>query len=1602
MMDGICGDVGLLDLWDSCIRESWAAIIPLLLVFALSIPAFRIRLPDSFKKVFIATKSNFTPFLSLHEAEALDLDAANSAHDDDSEQRIFVAEVVPLWRTIIFALLGLTEALFWFAIGSYNLITDETSSWPGIRAFLIALVWLYTVVRPVIYPSATVSIGLFATYCMQLLAGMVQFGGAFFAHTVQGDPLPSGPTLGAYTANLVIILVLLIVTLSMPLNLPSSRVSPADIGKTVNPEYYTSLWGWATFSWVYPLIKKGRDMTLHEDDVWNMSTAIQSRPTLLKFNTIKRSTLLRRLWTENSLDISLDIILCNLGILVGYSSPYFLKQILDSIDKTDATDADRSKAYLYACLMLLGGFTKTQVTIQQMWYVRRASVRLRTTLMAAIYEKALKRRDLSGSIDKDKASPTPNHNTANPKVGQQAGADVGKIVNLMASDANRIATSAAAMYFLYGAPLQIVLGCTFLYKIMGFSAFSGFLVLAVASPFTSYLARRSLEIGKGGMIARDKRMGVLDEILKAAKFIKFFAWEDRWIQRALDAREVELGWMVKTRWNSIMFYFLWNLSPIMVSVVSFLVYVLMGNQLTIGIAFTAITLFGMLRAPLNGVPDWIVQVIHTGIAIDRIAVFLEEEEVAEQVSSLKRDLSHQQELPGPTSLGLNNATLKWNQVEDSNFIADSAGDAPDNPQFELRDISVSFPEGKLSVVTGPTASGKTALLMAILGEMTLLEGNIVMDKNPSRVDEFGLTHCISYVSQTPWLRNQSIKDNILFGYPFDKQRYEDVLECCALNPDLNVLEDGDETEIGAGGISLSGGQKARVALARAVYARTQFVLVDDPLSAVDSHTSRFLYEKLLCGPLLANRTVVLVTHHIDLVMPSAHYLVRMLDGRIDAQGTVAELRERGILDQIVHDAAAEVEQEMDTSTVATIAETLSDLKRKPPRKLVEDERREEGGVKWSIYKTYVKAFSYRIWGFLIFLVFLTQLVVVGERLWIMIWGGAYTQDTTLTSWLFTSSIYAEHHLTLGNFHTTGLAFNIRWPDPNQHPFFYVGIFALIGLVRLVINVSSVAAEYTGALRASRILFKQLLVTIVRATFRFHDTTPQGRILNRFGKDIETLDKSLASALKDVNAALAGFFTSIMTVVFIFPLFLIPASALGYVYWSLALLYLETGRDLRRMESNTRSPIFSDFGEVLQGIVTLRAFSAEKRFMDGFHKKVDMTNKMWYMYWMTNRWLLFNFDCMGSLAVYITALLSIHSVTGGAGIAGVCITSALSFTESVYWACRSWTELELSLNSVERVVEYLDVPQEPSALIESNRPPAYWPSNSTDSLIIVEDLTIKYAPDLPAVLHHVSFTLKAGERVGLVGRTGSGKSTLAMSLLRFVDPTSGCVLIDGMDISKIGLYDLRTKLTFIPQDATLFSGSLRDNLDPFSEHDDSECLDVLYRVQMMTRTPETSHETSRAESTNETLEAASTLLDVKTKISLDMPVTSGGSNFSQGQRQLISMARALLKPNSIIILDEATSSIDFETDKAIQKVIREQFGQSLLLTVAHRLQTVIDYDRLIVLDKGVVAEMGTPYDLIRKQEGIFRNMCLNSGSFQKLEGAAEEKAMNGTLQSFELL
>ncbi|KIJ35944.1 hypothetical protein M422DRAFT_782369 [Sphaerobolus stellatus SS14] len=1623
---------------DDCIQSYFQALPPFLIALTLLLYRIPLPFPKFIQRRTKWLKSLFEDFLPLSEAET---HVQAEIWDDTQESTV---QKPLLWQGRLFTTLALFETLSWLAIAGYrysisllnwfspnstpipfgNWVFDYTMVTP----IMNAVSWLPAVIVPMVRPTVTVPFGLLILYIGQFCGAIYRVGSIWYDAALEENGQPVAQAV-LMSWHLVVVLVLIFGVMIMPLHVPTNTGIASNIGTTVGPEDYAPLWERMTFEWLLPLIKKANAQTLEETDIWNIPATVQSQPLNEKFSRVRGKSLFKRIWAANSRDMIINFFLTAASAILNFGHPFFLNLILTTLTTFDIDPTSRSKAYIYVFFMFLTSLLKSELDAYNIWFGRRASMRARIELQTAVYTKALVRKDYSGITDVAEEGDAKALSKESGKKSDNAnrtagtGADIGKIVNLMSNDATTVAATIEVLHLLYSGPVSIIIAVTFLYQLLGFSAFSGFIYLAMSTPLSRFFSSRLFRCSKQLASARDKRMKLVNELITTVKLVKFYGWENRWIQRVMESRRDELKWLNKLRMNQVTFIAVALSQPILIAVISFMTFVLIGNSLTIPVAFTALSLFTLLRAPLAILPQWVSQIQSCRVSFERLERFLNEDEVLPEVSSLHESHSQDNISTMITQLSITgNASFVWNSVNEDDSSAagktltvasdaafstepgpsDSVSVTGTQQRFELKSINVLFPEGKLTLVVGPTASGKTALLMALLGEMTMLpgKGKLFLPKHQLRPDEHGNTG-LSYAAQSPFLQHLSIRDNILFGSPYEEERYEAVLDACALRPDLSIFEEGDLTEIGSRGISLSGGQKARVALARAVYARTKYVLLDDPLSAVDSHTATVLLERVFRGSLCANRTVVLVTHHVSLALSTADYIVYMQDGGINAQGTIKELRDQGILSAIVKEN--QVYPSVDSAEYAKKTPEDSENEeatRKRPRQLVKEEARNIGRVEGRIHRTYMRASSYWTWLILLVGLIFAQLVTLGEKLWIKQWGEAYLS--------IDAAIYqmSKPRFTSSSFTST----KDNLPNAEQHPLFYVGIYAAISIAGLLLQIMSAIAQFGGALRASRILFEKLLIAVVRATMRWHDVTPAGRMLNRFSKDMSTVDSSLAGSLRITNAAISTFFVSVLTVIFFSPPFSIPAVVLSFIYYRVAVAYSNTARDLRRMESNTKSPIFASFQDSLAGIVTVRAFSAERKFLKDFYLKVDLSSKMTYYYWMANRWLSIHFDVLGGLAVLFTNILAIQGSIG-TGLAAVMITSALSFIRAIYDTCSSWTSLELDLNAMERIVEYLELPQEPPLVVEVNRLPAYWPSNtSQSSLIDVKDLVIRYAPELPPVIHGISFSLRARERVGLLG---SGKSTVAMSLLRFTDPSSGKIEIDGIDITTIGVHDLRLHITFVAQDAVLFSGTIRENIDPFGDYTDEECLDALSRVHLLQDSTSSLEGASNAgdglvEGNSSNTETLTTLIgdSNQPRITLNTQVSAQGSNFSHGQRQLLTLARALLRRASIIILDEATSSIDHATDAKIQQTIREEFTDSLLLTsvslhlclriftkccgtVAHRLSTIIDYDRLMVLDNGRIMEFDTPYNLIHRENGSFREMCLHSGQFGDLQRAAGE-------------
>lgn len=836
-----------------------------------------------------------------------------------------------------------------------------------------------------------------------------------------------------------------------------------------------------------------------------------------------------------------------------------------------------------------------------------------------------------------------------------------------------------------------------------------------------------------------------------------------------------------------------------------------------------------------------------------------------------------------------------------------------------------------SIIDGRTGSGKTLLLLAISGEAELLEGNIYVPQQSannfesafgtSRLDSWIVPTEIALVPQVPWLENGSIRANILFNLPFSEDRYQKTIEACALLPDLKILPDGDLTEIGASGINLSGGQRWRVVLARALYSKAGILLLDDIFSAVDAHVGRHILDKALDGELGAGRTRILVTHHTDLVAPRASYVVTLSHGRVTSAISTPSTFRLGEMQRLQQSTP------LGTEADDLLPTTESEGPAQPataPRTFIEQEARETGSVKWSVYKSYFDASGgLGYWGFTMGIFVLAQSALLGRAWWVEVWTTA--KDSS------------------GNA-------NSNLNDGDTHLIYYLSIYLLLSLLAAVIGTVKIYFVCVGTIRASRRLFEDLTSAVLRAPMRWHDTSPMGRILNRFVGDFSLIDSRFAGDTVYFWTSLLSFGTIIFAAMIVSPSIIFPSVILTAASVYYTNLYLTGARDLKRLEANSKSPIFELFGSVLTGISTIRAFGKSQVYLDRMIERIDAYGRSTWNIWLTTRWMSFRIGALGTIFSVCVAMSVAYFDNINAGLAGFALGFALDYSKVVVDTIRRYASIELDMNSTERVLEYSRITTE---LQEGEDPPVDWPSQGS---ITISNLEVGYAPDLPSVLRGLTFDVESRQRIGIVGRTGSGKSSLTLAIFRFLEARHGSIRIDGLDISKIRLHHLRHRLAIIPQDPVLFSGSIRSNLDPFDSYSEEELYNALRQVHLIgpkSRTPNAFDD-------------------------LDSKVSEGGLNFSQGQRQLLCMARALISKPKILVLDEATSAVDMYTDELIQQSIRASFHDCTLLVIAHRLSTVMDFDKVLVMSDGKVAEFDTP-ERLKERKGMFWEMVTESSN-----------------------
>ncbi|GMM34193.1 hypothetical protein DASC09_015180 [Saccharomycopsis crataegensis] len=1174
----------------------------------------------------------------------------------------------------------------------------------------------------------------------------------------------------------------------------------------------------------------------------------------------------------------------------------------------------------------------------------------------------------------------------------------GDIVNLISVDVTKVMQSLRQSFMLISGPFQILISIGFLYRLVGWSSFFGILVIISATPGNIYIIRRYEVVSDNIMKFKDMRTKAVSELLNSIKSIKLYSWEKPMsekishIRNKKELKEIKIMGII----NSLAF-FSFGCVPYFTSCATFAAFSLIsGQKLTSELVFPCLNVFDLLAAPLLDFPDILSIFIEAKVSLKRIIDFLDSDELDQSLVQKLNEVKTN----GDTSVEINNATFLRSEFKKTRTIDEHVDNnsvhtesiVESAPVIALSNINFAAKKGQLTCIVGSVGSGKSTFLHSLLGQFPMVSGG-ASNVPPSLHVRGKITYC----SQHPWTMNASIKKNILFGHKYDPEFFEKTIEACQLKSDFEILPDGEETQVGERGISLSGGQKARVSLARAVYARADIYLLDDVLSAVDAHVSKNIIEQVFSkNGILASKTLILSTNNIH-VLEEADNIYVLDHGKIDEQGTYDELiKNKGEFAKLIEEFGnakaeeekeekekeecqkveltniAEVVEDDDSDVVVEIEESGLELSRIPTRATIrrasmaafehrfhaDNEKTEgkitgqtkeiskTGGVGWSTYKRAAKAAGY--WNVIITACFLA-ISIIAEfcgKLWMKHW--ADTMDLSTDDDASSSSTS-----------------------------YLVSVYCIIGVVSATFSlVSGIAFWYFSCATASKVLHQDLVSAIIKSPMSFFETTPTGRILNRFSEDISKFDTQFPHAVYVFGIVVLKSAYCLGMIVFSLPTSIFALAGLGYIFYYIQVYYIVASRETKRFDSVTKSPVYSHVHESLVGVDTIRAFGQESRFE--FINSSNLNHNLAggiASVWMT-RWLGFRLKSVSAILVFIICFLCVASLATStpfsAGVVGILTLFILQVTDEFIWLVRMGVEVENSGVSIERILEYCDLPSERPYVIENSRPPIQWPMNGG---IKFQNYTTKYNAEAKPVLNNVSFEVKPQEKVGIVGRTGAGKSTLTLALFRIIEATGGSIIVDGVDTSKMGLYDLRSKLNIIPQDSQAFEGTVRQNLDPFYKYKDEELWKVLEMAHLKNHVMSMKDDESKKD--NQEQGDSSDIQEGAGK-GLYAKVNEGGSNLSAGQKQLLCLARALLNPSRILILDEATAAVDVKTDKIVQETIRNKFNDRTILTIAHRIDTIMDNDKILVLDRGEVKEFDSPANLLKNKDSLFYSLCESGG------------------------
>ncbi|KAG5889083.1 hypothetical protein JTB14_004927 [Gonioctena quinquepunctata] len=1334
------------------------------------------------------------------------------------------------------------------------------------------------------------------------------------------------------------------------------------------------------FCWLIPYFKKGYSRELTEDDMyqhrkkhdsgklgdrmeraWNDQVKNNENPSLLK--AMSRVFLF---------EILLLSILAVLTEAVRISQPLLIERLLRYYD-ANQVEVSKNEAYMYAALIVLSALLTVLCIHYFNLQIMQVGMKMRVALCSLIYRKALRLSTMA-----------------------LAETTIGQMVNLLSNDVGRFDQATHFLHQLWMAPLETVVVMFLCYNSVGYTGCIGIVFLLISIPIQSLLGRKTSQYRLSTAIRTDERVRLMNEIISGIQVIKMYTWEKPFAKLVEIVRNNEMKYI---RLTSIIRAILMSCSMVLNRTAVFsciVVYVLTGNTLNSAYAFTTTSFYRLLNNATMFFPQAVSQTSEMFISVKRIRTFLLYEEIESETQDdgakkLMKDGSksstQMNRMSRYVGIRLNRVSVKW---------------LKSLPENNLQDVTMNVEPGQLVAVVGAVGSGKTTLLHVLLKELEPQSGSVEINGR------------VSYASQEPWLFGGSVRQNILFGQKFDKNKYEEVVKVCALQRDFSLFPHGDRTLAGERGVSLSGGQRARINLARAVYKDADIYVLDDPLSAVDTHVGKQLFEDCICG-YLAKKCVVLVTHQLQF-LKYVRRIYLMEKGKVRASGSYEDIKGSGTdFTKMLEDIEEEEEEIRRKSKM--VVEKPEEIENEV--QVLEKEVMSKGSISWHVYKSYMRAGGNIMKAtFVLFCFILTQILDSSAEYFVTIWVNIqqsmsqYNINSTtsseeslstaspmanefplsntsrtinteavetdalsfltnnITETPISVSTWAQNISTLSLNGTPSPLVNINSEDPyrdwwlrslfigNDAVIYYTVLFGFI----IGLTFFRSLAFYQWCLTASTRMHNKMFSNIVYSPMRFFNINPSGRILNRFSKDIGALDESLPITLLD-TIQIGLSVAAISTVIGSLSLWiLVPTILIFALFYSMRVIFLKTSRDVKRVESITRSPIYTHLSASLQGLTTIRAFQAEEILKTEFDNYQNLNSAAFFMFLGANRtfgfWL--DFICVVYIACVLVALLLVESETFGGNV-GLALTQAMGLTGMFQWGMRQWSELENQMTSVERVQEYADLIPESEKNVQKT--PRIWPDAGN---VEFRKMSLRYSPKDPHVLRDLNFFIKAREKVGIVGRTGAGKSSLIQALFRLAE-IDGSILIDNIDSKTISLYELRSKISIIPQEPVLFSGTLRKNLDPFDEYKDEILWSALEEVELK-----------------------NAVNDLPS--GLDSKMAEGGSNFSVGQRQLVCLARAVLRNNKVLVLDEATANVDPHTDSLIQTTIRKKFENCTVLTIAHRLHTIMDSDKVLVMDAGRAAEFDHPHRLLQNDDGVFYGLVMQTGKAhaKTLMAIAEEK------------